>query len=317
MRLAVLDDYQNVALSLADWSVLQGEAEITVFNRYLGGLEEVAEALQGFQIIAAMRERTPFPRALFERLPELRLLVTTGARNASIDVAAARDHGVVVCGTSLKSRSTAELTWGLILAAARHIAFEDRMMRAGHWQTTVGFGLAGRTLGIMGLGHQGAIVAEIGRAFRMRLIAWSQNLTAARAAECGAELVDKDELMARSDVLTIHLKLGPRSSNLIGAADLARMKPTAWLVNTSRGPIVNQADLIAALQARTIAGAAMDVYDTEPLPADHPLRHLPNTVLSPHVGYVTEENYRGFYRETVEDIRAWLDGKPVRVITDE
>jgi phosphoglycerate dehydrogenase-like enzyme len=206
MKLAVLDDYQHVALAMADWSVLEGDAEITVFNRHLGGLQEAAAALQGFHIIAAMRERTPFPRALFEGLPDLRLLVTTGARNAAIDLDAARDHGVVVCGTSLQSRATAELTWGLILAAARHIAYEDRMMRAGQWQTTVGFDLAGRTLGLMGLGRQGAMVAEIGQAFRMRLIAWSQNLTAARAAECGAERVDKDELLARADVLTIHLK---------------------------------------------------------------------------------------------------------------
>ena len=315
MKLAVLDDYQGVALDMADWSPVQGALDITVFEHHLGDLEAVANALQDFEIVCAMRERTPFPRALFERLPKLRLLVSTGPRNASIDLVAAAEHKVTVCSTESMPRPPAEHTWALILAAARHVPAEDRRMREGGWQRTIGIDLAGRTLGVIGLGRLGAIVAEIGRAFDMRILAWSQNLTAARADECGATLVSKEELLAEADFVTIHLRLSERTRGLIGAAELAAMKRSAWLVNTSRGPIVDEAALIDALERRVIAGAALDVYDLEPLPAEHPLRRLDNTVLSPHLGYVTTGTYQAFYRGTVEAVRAWLDGTPVRVLT--
>jgi phosphoglycerate dehydrogenase-like enzyme len=315
MKLAVLDDYQGVALDMADWSPVQGALDITVFEHHLGDLEAVASALQDFEIVCAMRERTPFPRALFERLPKLRLLVSTGPRNASIDLVAAAEHKVTVCSTESMPRPPAEHTWALILAAARHVPAEDRRMREGGWQRTIGTDLAGRTLGVIGLGRLGAIVAGIGRAFDMRILAWSQNLTAARADECGATLVSKGELLAEADFVTIHLRLSERTRGLIGAAELAAMKRSAWLVNTSRGPIVDEAALIDALERRVIAGAALDVYDLEPLPAEHPLRRLDNTVLSPHLGYVTTGTYQAFYRGTVEAVRAWLDGTPVRVLT--
>jgi phosphoglycerate dehydrogenase-like enzyme len=315
MKLAILDDYQSVALELADWSVLGDRAEITVFNRHLGGLDAVAAAIGDFEIVCIMRERTPFPRPLFERLPKLRLLVTTGARNAAIDLEAAAAQGVTVCGTEWLSRTTAEHAWALILAAARNLAADDRRMREGGWQGgRLGFDLAGKTLGVIGLGRLGAQVAEFGRVFRMPVIAWSQNLTAERAREQGAEPVTKEELLARADVITIHLRLSERTRDLIAAPELAAMKPSAWLVNTSRGPIVNEAALIDALTRRAIAGAALDVFDQEPLPADHPLRRLDNTVLTPHTGYVTRETYRMFYTETLEAVRAWLDGRPIRVI---
>ncbi len=314
MRIAVLDDYQNVARDMADWSAVEGDAEVTVFTDHLGSLDAAAAALQDFEIIAIMRERTPFPRALFERLPRLRLLVTTGARNKAIDLQAAGDHGVTVCGTPSPGRSTVELTWALILAAARNLAAEDRSMRDGGWQTGLGWDLEGKTLGVIGLGRLGSQVAEIGAAFRMEVIAWSPNLTAERAADCGARLVTRDDLFKTADVVTIHMVLSGRTTDLVTATDLARMKPTAWLVNCSRGPIVNERDLIDALRSGAIGGAALDVYDVEPLPADHPLRALDNTVLSPHMGYVTEETYRVFYPGTVEAIRAWLDGDPIRVI---
>jgi phosphoglycerate dehydrogenase-like enzyme len=315
MKLAILDDYQGVALDMADWSPLQGAVDITVFERHLGGLEAVAAALHDFEIVCAMRERTPFPRALFERLPKLRLLVTTGALNASIDLVAAAEHGVTVCGTESIPGPPAEHTWALILAAARHLPAEDRRMRAGGWQHTIGTDLAGRTLGVIGLGRLGGIVAGIGRAFGMDILAWSRNLAPERAAACGATLVEKEALLADSDFVTIHLRLSERTRGLIGAAELAAMKRRAWLVNTSRGPIVDEAALIDALERRLIAGAALDVYDQEPLPADHPLRRLDNTVLSPHLGYVTVGTYRAFYRGTVEAVRAWLDGTPVRLLT--
>lgn len=314
MKLAVLDDYQGVALDMADWSPLQGTLDVTVFEHHLGDLEAVARALSDFEIVCAMRERTPFPRALLERLPKLRLLVSTGPRNASIDLAAAAEHGVTVCGTESMPRPPAEHTWALILAAARHLPAEDRRMREGGWQRSIGIDLAGRTLGVIGLGRLGAIVAKIGHAFDMRILAWSQNLTSARAEECGATLASKGELLANADFLTIHLRLSERTRGLIGAAELAAMKPSAWLVNTSRGPIVDEAALIDALERRVIAGAALDVFDREPLPAEHPLRRLDNTVLSPHLGYVTTGTYQAFYRGTVEAVRAWLAGAPVRVL---
>ena len=315
MKLAILDDYQGVALTMADFSSLGDAVEIAVFERHLGSLDAVAAALGDFEIICAMRERTPFPRALFERLPKLRLLVTTGAHNAAIDLAAAAAHGVTVCGTASLGRATAEHTWALILSAARQLPAEDRRMRAGGWQRTIGLGLAGRTLGVIGLGRLGAIVAEIARAFQMEVVAWSQNLGAARASEVGATPVTKAELLARSDFVTLHLRLSDRTRGLIGGAELAAMKPSAWLINTSRGPIVDEAALIDALERRVIAGAALDVYDQEPLPEAHPLRRLDNTVLSPHVGYVTAETYRVFYAGTVAAVRAWLDGAPIRLLT--
>ena len=315
MRIAVLDDYQKVARAMADWSAVERDAEVTVFNKYLGDLEAGATALRDFQVIAIMRERTPFPRALFERLPNLKLLVTTGARNRAIDLGAASDHGVMVCGTPSPGRATVEMTWALILAAARNLVVEERSMRSGGWQTALGFGLEGKTLGVIGLGRLGSQVAEIAKAFRMDVVAWSPNLTAERASECGVRLASKQELLASADIVTIHMVLSAGTTNLISADDLGRMKRTAWLVNCSRGPIVNEGDLISALESRTIAGAALDVYDVEPLPPGHPFRSLDNTILSPHKGYVTEETYRVFYEGTVEAIRAWLDGTPIRVLT--
>ena len=311
-KIAVLDDYQNVALEMADWSVLPDDADVTVFNAYLGDTDAVAARLAEFDIVGIMRERTPFPRALFEKLPNLKLLVTTGMRNASVDLAAAADHDVVVCGTRGLARNTVELTWALILAVARSLPFEDRRMRHGGWQTTLGRDLEGATLGVIGLGRLGSQVATVGKAFGMNLLAWSQNLTAERAAEFDAALVSKEDLLARADFITIHLILSGRTRGLIGAADLARMKPDAYLINTSRGPIVDEAALIAALAAKRIAGAGLDVYDIEPPPIDHPLRRLDNVVLSPHIGYVTGNTYRVFYGDMVEAIAGYLDDAPVR-----
>ena len=316
-KVAVLDDYQGVALEMADWSSLQDGpdgVEVDVFSDHLSDEDEVAERLRPYDAVVAMRERTPFRRGLVERLPNLRLLVTTGMRNASIDVAAANDNGVTVCGTNGLPYPTAELTWGLILALARKVPTEDSATRAGHWQVTMGEGLQGKTLGVLGLGNLGSQVATVGVAFGMRLIAWSQNLTAERASQFGAALVSKEELLRSSDILTIHTILSRRTRGLIGADELAMMKRSAYLVNTSRGPIVEEDALISALRSGAIAGAGLDVFDIEPLPLDHPLRSLPNTVLTPHMGYVTSETYRIFYGDAVEDIRAFLAGAPVRVI---
>ena len=316
VRIAVLDDYQGVALEMADWSVLPPDAKVEVFSDHLDDAEAISERLREFEVVIAMRERTPFPRELLEKLPRLELLVTTGSRNAAIDVEAARELGAIVCGTGSLGYATAELTWGLILALARQIPREDRAVREGGWQVSMGQGLRGRTLGIIGLGNLGTQVASIGEAFGMKLVAWSQNLTAERATAAGATLLDKDELIERSDVVTIHLKLSERTRGLIGEAELALMKPTAYLVNTSRGPIVDEGALVAALESGAIAGAGLDTFDREPLPLDHPLRRLPNTVLTPHVGYVIDEGYRGYYGDAVEDIAAFLAGKPVRVIEE-
>jgi phosphoglycerate dehydrogenase-like enzyme len=306
LRIAVLDDYQDVARRFAEWP------DGTVF--FHEPLADPAEAVQDFDVVVAMRERTAFPAALLERLPRLRLLVTTGMRNASIDLDAARAGGITVCGTEALGHPTAELAWGLILALARRIPQEDAALRAGRWQTTVGLGLRGLTLGVLGLGRLGSHVAAFGNAFGMRVIAWSQNLTAERAAEGGAALVERDALFREADVLTIHLVLSERTRGLVGARELSLMKPTALLVNTSRGPIVDEAALAAALRDGTIAGAAVDVYDREPVPPDHPLLDAPNTVLTPHLGYVTEENYAVFYGQAVEDIAAYAAGAPVRVL---
>jgi len=313
-RVAILDDYQHVARRMADWSTLPAGTDVVVFADHLKDAGAVAARLADFEAVVAMRERTAFPRALLERLPKLKLLVTTGMRNASIDVAAATARGIVVCGTAGLPYPTAELTWGLILALVRRIPAEDRATREGRWQISCGLGLNGKTLGVIGLGGLGSRVAKVGRAFEMDVIAWSQNLTEARAAEVGAKLVAKDELLARADVASIHLVLSDRTRGLIGARELSLMKRTAYLINTSRGPIVDESALVAAVRKGTIAGAGLDVYDDEPLAIDHPLRDLPNTVITPHLGYVTEEGYRIFYGQALEDVKAWLAGQPVRVL---
>lgn len=313
-RLAILDDYQDVALRMADWDRLSVDVEVVVFRDHLADLDAVAARLADFDIVVAMRERTPFPRTLLERLPRLRLLVTTGMRNAAIDLQAAADRGVLVCGTAGLPYPTAELTWGLILALVRRIPREERAVREGRWQETVGLGVNGKTLGVLGLGTLGSRVARIARAFEMQVLAWSHHLTAERAAEVGATLAGRDELLARSDVVTIHLVLSERTRGLIGLRELALMKPSAYLVNTSRGPIVNEAALVRALRDGAIAGAGLDVFDEEPLPPDHPFRRLPNTVVTPHLGYVTEETYRIFYGQALEDITAYLRGQPIRVL---
>jgi phosphoglycerate dehydrogenase-like enzyme len=312
VRIAVLDDYQRVARDCADWDSLAPH-EVVFFHEPIPA-DELARTLGPFDAVALMRERTAFPAAVIEALPRLRLLVTTGMRNASIDLDAARAAGVTVCGTDAAGHPTAELAWALILALARRIPQEDAWLRTGRWQTSVGVALHGKTLGVLGLGRLGGQIAGFGTAFGMRVIAWSQNLTADRAAECGAELVTRERLFGEADVLTIHLVLSERTRGLVGTAELASMKRAALLVNTSRGPIVDEAALAAALADGTIAGAAVDVYATEPVPPDHPLLVAPNTVLTPHLGYVTEDNYAVFYAQTVEAIAAFAAGEPVRVI---
>jgi phosphoglycerate dehydrogenase-like enzyme len=312
MKIAILDDYQNVALGFADWDSLA--ADIEVFTEPFADTEQVVKTLAGFEVVVAMRERTRFPAEILARLPALRLLVSTGHRNAAIDVAAARQLGIVCSATGYSGNSTAEHTWALILAAARNLPAEDRSMRSGGWQTSVGIGLHGKTLGLLGLGRLGAQVARIGQAFGMETIAWSQNLTPERAAEHGVSAVSEKDLFDRSDVLSIHLVLSDRSRGIVAAQQLAAMKPTAILVNTSRGPIVDEGALVDALRHKRIGWAALDVYETEPLPADHPLRALHNTVLTPHLGYVTREIYEIFYRDAVEDIAAYQAGEPIRVM---
>src|SRR5215471_19713443 len=317
-RVAILDDYQNVARRMADWASLPAGTEVVVFADHLSDTDAVAKRLADFDAVVAMRERTPFPRALLERLPTLRLLVTTGMRNAAIDLEAATDLGIPVCGTAGGPESPpAELTWGLILALLRRIPGEDAATRRGKWGTTIGTSLEHKVLGVLGLGRLGAKVARVGVAFDMSVIAWSQNLTAERAAQCGATLVTKDELFARSDILSIHVQLSARTRGLVGARELRLMKPTAYLINTARGPIVDEAALVQALQTRTIAGAGLDVFDQEPLPPGHPLTVLDNTLLVPHIGYVTREQYQVRYRDTVEDIAAYLRGEPLRVLNPE
>jgi phosphoglycerate dehydrogenase-like enzyme len=306
-RIAVLDDYQHVALSLADWSVLDTRATVTVFNDHLADSDAVVERLEPFDIVCVMRERTPMTRSVIERLPRLRLIASTATRNASIDLKAAEERGVQVAHTGYTSAPTIELTWALILGSARNIIAENASLRGGGWQRFIGDDIAGRTLGVLGLGNIGGAVAKIGTAFGMTVIAWSQNLTAERAAEVGAELVSKEELFRRADVVSVHLVLSGRTRGLVGAPELAIMKPTARLVNTSRGPIVVEADLIAALKAQKIASAAVDVFDQEPLPLDHPFRTLANLLATPHIGYVSRGLYARFYQDTVENIRRWLN----------
>lgn len=316
MRVAILDDYQGVALKLADWDGLSPRAAAEAFRDHIEERDALVERLRPFGAIVAMRERTPFPRALLERLPNLKLLITAGRYNKSIDVDAATELGIQVCGTEMLPYPTAELTWGLILGLVRHIPREDRAVREGRWQTTLGVGLKGKTLGILGLGRLGAQIAAVGKAFGMEIAAWSQNLTADRAAAAGARLVDKATLFAEADVITVHLQLSDRTRGLIGAADLARMKPTAYFINTSRGPIADERALADALRQKRIAGAAVDVFNAEPLPADHPFCQLDNLVLTPHLGYVTEENYRQIYPQAVENIRAFLDGSVLRALNE-
>ena len=306
-KIAVLDDYQNVALSLADWSALDERATVTVFNDHLADSDAVVERLKPFDVVCVMRERTPMTRAVIERLPKLRLIASAAMRNASIDLKAAEERGVQVVHTGYTSTPTVELTWALILASARNIVAENASLRSGGWQHTVGDDMAGRTLGLLGLGNVGGAVAKVGAAFGMKVIAWSQNLTSERAAEGGAICVSKEELFREADVLSIHLVLSDRTRGLVGAAELALMKQTARLINTSRGPIVVEADLIAALKEKKIAGAAIDVFDQEPLPLDHPFRKLPNLLATPHIGYVSRALYERFYQDTVANIRRWLD----------
>ena len=315
-RCAILDDYQNVALQAADWAPLAKDLDITVFNAPLGGNEAVIQALADFEIVCAMRERTPFPRAVIEALPKLRLLISTGARNASFDLEAAKERNVVVCGTPTTGNPTAAIAIGLMLELARHVGFEHHRMMSGElWQSTVGIDLEGETLGVIGLGKLGARVATIAKAFGMKVIAWSQNLNAEKCREAGVEYAAKEDLLSRSDFISIHVVLSQRTRGLIGAREFGLMKPTAFLINTSRGPIVEEAALLSALKEKRIAGAGLDVFDVEPLPLDHPLRKLDNVVITPHLGYVTVQNYRTYFAGVIEDITAWLGGKPVRLMS--
>src|SRR5665213_402836 len=323
MRVSILDDYQGVALDMADWSAVRGRGIDIAVERFPFADEDAAvRALADSEIVCAMRERTPFPKALLDRLPKLKLLITTGMRNASFDMTALQAKGVTVCGTGGPANApggggnedTAELARGLILGAMRRIAEDHALMRQGGWQTRIGHRVAGKTIGLLGLGRLGGAVARVGLAFEMKAIAWSQNLTAEKAAAQGVERVEKDELFRRADVLSVHLVLSPRSRGLVGAREIGLMKKSAVLVNTSRGPIVDTDALIAALKEGRLAYAGLDVYDKEPLSADHPLRTAPNVILTPHIGYVTDENYRGSYPQIVENIVGFLDGRPQRVI---
>ncbi len=314
-KIAILDDYQRVALTLADWQALPAACRVEVFTDFSPAGEALVQRLKPFDIVCIMRERTPFPGSLLARLPNLKLLVTSGARNAAIDVAAAQQLGIKVCGTESPGHATPELAMGMILALARGLITEVDSVRAGGWQVGLGRELYGATLGVLGLGRLGSQVAKLGAAFGMRVIAWSQNLTEARAREVNVTKVDREALFAQCDFLTIHLKLGDRSRGLVDAQSLALMRPTAYLINTSRGPIVDEAALVDALATQRIAGAALDVYDQEPLPADHPLRTTPNVLCTPHIGYVTEQTYRVFYRGMVDVIRAFVAGDPLPELT--
>ncbi|WP_207479061.1 D-2-hydroxyacid dehydrogenase family protein [Arenibaculum pallidiluteum] len=315
LNCAILDDYQKVALTMADWQPLRAQVGIEVLDSHFADREALARRLEGFEILVAMRERTPFDAWLLDRLPRLKLLVTTGMRNAAIDMAAARVRGVTVCGTEGSGASAAEMTWGLLLALARRIPREAAGFRDGRWQSTLGIDLRGRRLGIVGLGNLGRRVARYGLAFEMRVTGWSRSLTEEASRAMGIEhAASLDELLQGSDVVTIHLPLTAETRGLVGARELGLMKPGALLVNTARGPIVDEAALISALEARRIGGAALDVFDVEPLPSRHALRELDNVVATPHLGYVTEDTYRVFFTQAVEDIAAWLAGAPLRVL---
>jgi phosphoglycerate dehydrogenase-like enzyme len=313
-RIVLLDDYQGVALDYGGWDRVPDEWQLVALERHIDDPDELVEALAEAEIVVAMRERTPLPAGVLDRLPDLKLLITTGMANVAIDVAAAKRGGVTVCGTGMHGPATAELSWGLILALLRNIPAEDAGMRAGGWQTTIGGDLAGATLGLVGLGRLGRRMVPVAHAFGMEVLAWSLNFDPDEAREAGAEPVDKQELFTRSDFVSVHYKVSDRSSGLIGAAELAAMKPSAYLVNTSRGPIVDEDALLVALRDGTIAGAGIDVYETEPLPGDHPLRSAPRTVITPHLGYVTEDTYEIFFKDAVEDVLAYLDGAPVRLV---
>lgn len=313
-RLAILDDYQGVALTLGPWHMLPPELQVEVFHSTLKDPDALVARLSPFDAILIMRERTPFPRSLIERLPNLRLLITTGARNRSVDAIACAEHGIAFCGTPSIGEPTADLTFGLILALARDIPGQDQALREGRWQTEVGMGLEGKTLGVIGLGKLGSRVARIGAAFGMKVVAWSSNLTAETAAAVGATRVDKETLLREADVVTLHLVLSERTSGIVGAAELRLMKPTAFLINTSRGQLIDQAALVKALNLGHIAGAGLDVYDEEPLPPEHPLLQTPNTVLTPHLGYVTEQNYRTYFAGAVDAIQAYVSGRPIHLV---
>jgi phosphoglycerate dehydrogenase-like enzyme len=309
VKIAVLDDYQGVAFEMADWSAVTARADVDVFRDHLSDADAVVERLLPYDVVCVMRERTPLGAGAIERLPNLKLIASTGPRNASIDLKAAAARGIAVVHTGYSGSPTVELTWALILAGARHIVAEATAVHSGGWQHSIGDDLSGKTLGIIGLGNLGSRVATIGLAFGMRVIAWSQNLTAEKAGAVGAALVSKEDLLRQADIVSVHLVLSARTRALIGAAELALMKPSARLVNTSRGPIVVEAALIAALKSGQIAGAAIDVYDVEPLPADHPYRNLEHLLATPHIGYVSRDLYERFYRDTVSNIIAWLDAR--------
>jgi phosphoglycerate dehydrogenase-like enzyme len=313
IAVGMLDDFQNVARGFADWGRLPPQVTLTVFNRHFEG-EELIRQIAGFDVVVITRERTPFPRSVVERLPKLKLLVTAGSRNLGIDLDACRERGILVCGTEAGSSPTAELAWGLILALARHIPEEDRALRSGHWQSTIGFGLQGKTLGILGLGRLGSQVARIGLAFGMKAIAWSQNLTGERARELGVTRVEKSDLFRLADVLTIHVLLSERTRGLVGRNEIGLMKESAILINTARAAIVDESALIEALMAGRISGAGLDVYGREPLPPDAAILKAPNTVLTPHLGYVTRESYGIYFPQALEDIEAWLKGQPIRLL---
>lgn len=313
IRFAILDDFSDSARAVAPWRRLEGKARVDFFTDHVRG-EALVERLQPHEAVMMIRERTPMPRALIERLPKLKLIITAGVRNRAIDHAACRERGIVVCGTGTGQDPTVELAWGLILSLARGIPAEDRALRAGRWQDGLGFGIRGKTLGILGLGKLGAGVAKVGQAFGMNVIAWSQNLKAEHAASLGARRVEKDELFAASDVLSIHVILSERTRGLVGARELSLMKPRAILANTSRAAIVDTAALVAALQAGRLAGAGLDVFDEEPLPPDAAILKAPNTVLTPHLGYVTRESYQVYFNDALEDLEAWLAGAPIRLV---
>jgi phosphoglycerate dehydrogenase-like enzyme len=314
MRVAILDDYQGIALRLADWKSLQPAVQVEAFPEHIADIDTLAKRLHAFECVVLMRERTPLRRPLIDKLPNLQLVVTTGMVNASVDAAALAERGIVYCGTDGVGHSTAELTWGLILGLLRSIPHEDHALRQGRWQTRIGYSAKGKTLGIIGLGRLGTMVAGYGKAFGMEVIGWSRSFTDARAAELGIKRVEKDALFAQADIVTLHVNLNDSSRGLVGAAELGRMKPTAYLVNTSRGPVVEEAALLAALKGRKIAGAAIDVYDVEPVAKGHPYFELDNVIVTPHLGYVIEDNLRINYTSAVENIRAFLDGKPIRLV---
>src|SRR6202453_1474355 len=308
-KAAILDDYQNVALKMADWSLLDGRVDMTVFNDHISDAERLIDRLMPFDVVCVMRERAPLTREIIERLPNLKMIASTGLENASIDLDAAATYGIEVVHTGYSSTPTIEFTWTLILAMARNIGLENYSLRQGGWQVSVGEELAGKTLGLLGLGRVGSAVGIIGRAFGMSVVAWSQNLTPERALASGVQLVSKKALFNTADFLSIHVRLRPRTHHLVGQAELAQMKPTSRLINTSRGPIVDQAALLKSLTSGQIAGAAVDVYDVEPLGNPHPLRELPNVLATPHIAYVTEGLYRTFYGDTVRNIVHWVEKK--------